>query len=66
MAQMTLEPPLRCNCGHVLEDHLYHKIPDGGGGRIENDNQKCLYWEGCGCDGFIADEPPPQEATWRK
>ena len=41
-----------CVCGHRKEEHLYHKIPDGEGGHIENDDQKCQYWDSCGCQEF--------------
>lgn len=45
-----------CTCGHKWEEHLYNKVPDGGGGRIENDDKKCYFWESCGCEEFIETE----------
>lgn len=45
-----------CICGHTWQEHINSKISDGGGGRIENDNHKCSYWEACGCEEFIEKE----------
>ena len=50
------DAPKRCSCGHAWDDHTASKIADGTGGRIENDEHRCDFWEGCGCEGYEAAE----------